>query len=92
MTERLNFLNGYAQTNLSGYYSTNEVGGGTKAMKVSLKFTPYQDFYPNYGYGAAGGEEGIPYYILNNKTGITATSALAKKDVYYDVLIDNPTE
>lgn len=92
MTERLNFLNGYAQTNLQGYYSTNEVGGGTKAMKIALKFTPYQDFYPNYGYGAAGGEEGIPYYILNNKSGIVATSALAKKDVKYDVVIDNPTE
>jgi len=92
MTERLNFLNGYAQTNLQGYYSTNEVGGGTKAMKIALKFTPYQDFYPNYGYGAAGGEKGIPYYILNNKSGIVATSALAKKDVKYDVIIDNPTE
>lgn len=92
MTERLNFLNGYAQTNLQGYYSTNEVGGGTKAMKIALKFTPYQDFYPNYGYGAAGGEEGIPYYILNNKSGIVATSALAKKDVKYDIIIDNPTE
>jgi hypothetical protein len=41
MTERMDFLNGYAQTNLSNYYATDQVGGATHAMKVMLKFTPY---------------------------------------------------
>jgi hypothetical protein len=80
MTERMDFLNGYAQTNLSNYYATDQVGGATHAMKVMLEFTPYQDFYPNYGYGAAGGGGAVPYYVLSSDTGMKAVEALAKKD------------
>lgn len=90
MTERMDFLNGYAQTNLSNYYATDQVGGATHAMKVMLKFTPYQDFYPNYGYGAAGGGGAVPYYILGSDTGIKATESLAKKDQLIETIIDRP--
>lgn len=90
MTERMDFLNGYAQTSLSNYYATDQVGGATHAMKIMLEFTPYQDFYPNYGYGAAGGEDAIPYYILGTNTGIKAIEALAKKDQLIETIIDRP--
>lgn len=90
MTERMDFLNGYAQTNLSNYYATDQVGGATHAMKVMLEFTPYQDFYPNYGYGAAGGGGAVPYYVLGSNTGIKAVEALAKKDQLIETVIDRP--
>ena len=90
MTERMDFLNGYAQTNLSNYYATDQVGGATHAMKVMLKFTPYQDFYPNYGYGAAGGGGAVPYYVLGTDTGMKAVEALAKKDQLIETIIDRP--
>lgn len=90
MTERMDFLNGYAQTNLSNYYATDQVGGATHAMKVMLEFTPYQDFYPNYGYGAAGGGGAVPYYVLGSDTGIKAVEALAKKDQLIETVIDRP--
>ena len=90
MTERMDFLNGYAQTNLSNYYATDQVGGATHAMKVMLEFTPYQDFYPNYGYGAAGGGGAVPYYVLGSDTGIKAVEALAQKNQLIKTVIDRP--
>lgn len=90
MTERMDFLNGYAQTNLSNYYATDQVGGATHAMKVMLEFTPYQDFYPNYGCGAAGGGGAVHNYVLGSDTGMKAVEALAKKDQLIETVIDRP--
>jgi hypothetical protein len=62
-------------------------GGASNSMKISMKITPYQDFYPNYGFGAqGGGSVAIPKYALK-ENGHLATSLLAKKDNLYDILI-----
>ena len=87
MTERLNFLNGYAQTNLSNYYATADVGSTASHMNIKLEFTPYQDFYPNYGFGAAGGGGAIPNYVISTPNESCAVGSLAKKDVEQSVLI-----
>ena len=91
--ERIDFLSGYAQTNLGEIYSTTMgQGGASNSMKISMKITPYQDFYPNYGFGTQGGSSvAIPKYALK-ENGYLATSLLAKKDNLYDILIQENGE